>query len=554
MASKIDKENIIKLGECLKAIVICYAPLNEEEIIAKMKEYFKSVYNMYKDQWIASILKGMCDARQLICKDGYYSIIEIEDMDELQDKIFNIKEEKKFKNGKELFRYHDLSKLDGIEEFDMLKQYVLLLEVKNNKEEEVMFTLATMSYMMVDNDIVYEYLKKNVKKKVDYDVLNTLMFKYGSIIPRPFLKGYNLQEYMEQSELVQKADDFFSDKYEIKHYPKKTDYKTFTYEDCIKLAKQLNRSELFKIIDSDRVLELTINGNKVYVSVLGFYNKDIGIIIYKNWKEMLYTYSFLLGRQEEFPDLALRPCNIEVNLREPAGFLTEDVLDELNQHKYPECPSFVRLEANAVPRLINEEEIQLVGGVLSDLVKLPQLCNLSDIKNNLGEKKNDMPNVNQVYVGDDEVAFGYFNDPAFGDFLLNFKPEHLNKNLFNQLKKFPKHSINIGVYIMNACENGKLPYCIFVKDNDTGLMIDMFLRHKEEMGNVVNDVLNIFKEHKIYPRDIGVNNEYTYEIFGELGDLLDEYLIDDENREMDDIYMELYAMNEKGDGEETYFS
>lgn len=529
-------ENLIdkQLIEEILAVITVYGPLNEKEIIEYVDDYFSHSFSKEDKKNMELYLESLLAVNRIHMVGKKYSSLTpaaVKDANkELKDVIMTVGDiEKKYKK-EELIKYANVDKLDGIKEFDDLKKYYDSLTFKDTKDkDEIFLALCFGIYSCFDvNDVV------DALDDITTDLNRTKLIKYltdySAILPRPFLHGFtykdinNIEKEMEknynnklQEELENSDfDEFFSTKHKIKTNITKKKYGSFSYEDCIELTKKVSKSQVFKLIDSDKVLELSINGKPVYTEILGYYGKDKAILIFKSREDMINTHTMMAcSETDDYPDMALHVNCIEVS-DGGTDFLNDEMIEELKEKNLPLEPNFSVLNGYKGMRLPNQDELNLIGAVLSDIVKLFQIANLSDIKMNLDDN-NDKFDVHQVYVGDDEVLFGHYNDIEFGDTILDFYLENIKKKLVNKLDNYEDHDILIGTYILDAYlqDINEHPHVVFLMDKNTETMIDHFFKTSKDIKSIKNDVLKSLDKNKIKPNCIYVNNDYCYDIFDE---------------------------------------
>lgn len=547
MPKSTNKEKLLeKVNEIVDAItglLVVYGPTELEMIEEDLKHYFKDLYKMYKSE-IEQILYALVSIQQIQKEDDMYSVIPFNIID-ATDKAFEDCDDdvyigdKEF-TGKEILDFGSSKNMIQGKIFKELKKFIEE-EIKDEKKiRDIENTLVHLPYLAVNSEEALMIVKDKAKKKIDEDKFLNLYFDYSNNVPRYFYGGYSFKEHNDLIlDELEKSGKIKKDNL-IKTYPDKKDYPKFTYKDLIELGNKIKKCEIYKIIDSDRVLELTINSKKVYVSILGFYGKDIGIIIYPSLQDLEYTYHFLLADPENYPDSVFRLNCIEVCVEDPGGFASDKVLGELKKNHYPEVPSFIRVKSNYENRLVNDEEIQIVGGVLSDLLTYIKNTDLSDIKIHLGEKEEIDYDINQLYITDNEVIYGGYNHFRLGQACLNFLPKPIDKVKVNRLKKFNKVDISIALYVYpTIINNNELPYMLILRNEETGMIVDIALKGINEMPNILNDVLDLMYKHEICPKTIGVNNDYAYDVFIEFMDYFKEYGLTD-NEELNTIYNEFF--------------
>lgn len=551
------------------AVITVYGPLNKQEIIDYLYKYFSHKLSIEDKENMDLYLESLVAVNRLfILEDGSYSSLAESTIElvseEMEDIIIGLNKQEKSYDKDELIKYANVNKLNGIKEFDELKSYYDALSFKNEESKDELFlALCFGIYSCFDINGVIKELKK-VTNNLNKKELEKHLAAYSSIVPRPFLNGFtyldvnsmedtlkeNVEKYYE--EICEDFDVFFSDKYKIKEKINKKNYGEFSYEDCMKLANIVNNSEIFKLIDSDKVLEFFINGKPVYVSILGYYGKDKAIIIYRSRQEMINTFGLMIDEyKEDYPDISGHVSCIEVSCNN-TDFLSDDLIKELESSNIGLMPNFVSIQTTKGLRLINKDETNLVGAVLSDIIKLFQISNLSDIKLNLGET-DDIYKINQVYVLDDEVLYGKYNDIEIGDVILPFKLNKVDKKLVRRVCEYEEDEVLIGTYISNCYveETHEYPHMIIVANKKTGFIYKCFMKPIKDMANIKNEVLELFDMLNINPQSIYVNNDYCFEIFDEF----DEYFILDYDEEclLNDIYKEFLKGIESKSLEDSIF-
>ena len=528
-------ENLIdkQLIEEILAVITVYGPLNEKEIIEYAKKYFSHAFTKEDEENMEVYLESLIAVNRIYKVGKKYSSLTSDAIktanEEMKDIILAIGDTEKKYQKDELIKYANVDKLNGIKEFDDLKKYYDSLSFKDKKDKDELFLgLCFGTYSCFDVNGVIDELNK-VTNNLNKDKLIEHLTGYSGILPRPFLHGYtykdinsmedelkeNLSNKLEEELSNSDINEFFTTKHKVKSVDKKK-YGKFTYEECIELTKKVNKSQIFKLIDSDKVLELLINGKPVYIEILGYYGKDKAILIFKSREDMINTHSMMAsGDTDEYPDMALHVHCIEVS-ESGTDFLDYEMIDELKEKNLPLEPNFSVLDGYKGMHLPSQDELNLIGAVLSDIVKLFQIANLSDIKMNLGEE-NDRFDIHQVYVGDNEVRYGNYNDIEFGDTILDFYLDNIRKKNVDKLVDYEESEILIGTYILDAYlqDINEHPHIIILMDKKKDVVIDYFFRSSKDIKGIKNDVLKVFDKHKIKPSCIYVNNDYCYEIFDE---------------------------------------
>jgi len=544
-----DEEIIIKHIDEFKTAIIglltVYGPSTIDTIYSDLNNYFPLLLKTYGDH-LNEMLDLLCQSQLVEKSKKEYSAIPFNFVKQI-NKV--MKQRDILPVGDKDFTARDITahgcngNMIDCEEFAPLKEHLQKTITDKKQLESILNELVLLPYLFIESQQAFMIVNSIAKGKIAGDLFFELYDNYFETIPRFFFGGYSFVEYQE--ELRKLYPDLYSQNEDklIKTYPSKQDYPVFTYSDLIDLGNKIKETQIYKLIDSDRILELTINGKKVYVQILGFYRKDTGIIIYTSKKELLYTYHFAISDPNKYPDMPYRVSMIEVCLNDPGGFANQEVLDDMKKHNYPEYPSYIRVKANHSNHLANDEEIQLVGGVLSDLLTYIKTNNLSDISLHLGQKKKDDFNIDQVYITPQETVYGGYNEIELGDPFLNYEINPIDTSKIKEVKKHLKKDISVGCYVYPAImEDDELAYMIIVRDDKTDTILGILVKRLSEMSNIINDLLDLLNEKKVCPKGFFVNNEYTFEMFIDLIDYFKGFGFVEDNQ-LDDIYRQTKNFN-----------
>lgn len=548
-----DLKVIKKLNDVVFSILYAYGPLNEKEIDLKIRYYFKDLVDSFGDYSTDKILNFLVDTKQIVKKGKLYTVIPFNIVEITNKEMqFPIEPpEKVFNNGEELLNITCLSNKENIKEVRELKNYLKSLNIKINKKELIDDILTSILFTDYTN-----YLKEalsELPEDTDFNFINEKKEAICKMLPRFFLKGNSFEEFQAFIVSESTVHQINSSKnMKIKEYPLKKDYPNFTYEDCIELTKRFDITKLCNMVDSDRVLELTINGKKRYVSVLGFHKKDYGLIIYPTYDEFKQMYPFILGEHvQDYPDIAYHYNVIEVCMVDPKNMATDNVRKQMKKMGYPLFPSFIRIETNHDIRLANQEEINIIGGVLSDLLKMMSNTDFSEICLHLGDKNEKYDDINQVYVTDEETLFGSYFDPELGRTYINFELDQLNKKKVKELLTLKnKKDLFIGLFITPFTIDCYMPYLLVIEDAENGFVYGMEVFEEDRNKDIVNYLVRKLIELGICPKSLGFNNEYCAEVFLQLEMYFDDYYVVEEC-DVNNVYKRLLEM---GDDEISLFS
>lgn len=507
------KEQVLKMCEAIEALTIVYGPLYYEDYDYLLDKYFHTVYNRVGYECLQDILDTLVEMQRInFCKNRY-SMMRNEDLKILEKEFRKEYGDlceisfKEFKSGNEILKYRELCSAKNVKGTEKLHEFFNNLEFYDGVNvEDTKYEFFVIPQLMADVDEYAKLLSKKCKN-LDFDKLHELYDEIAGVLPRGFLHGYS---FIEMNEMIRK--ELENATYITEEIPKHKKSMSYSYVECLSLLNELEKTELYKLVDSDRVLELSINGQEIYVQILGYYGKDKAIIIYKDLREMEYSISLMKANIEEVPDVSYRLSQIEC-LYNPEGFVSEEVAMQLEKSNLPPRPAFVRLDYCKKPRLVNVKEINLIGSVLYDLLCMIKMVDKQTITRYLGEDKYAIDNtINQVYVYEDKVLFGEYDDDEVGIIYDRTKVTKFDSKLINKLKKCSNnHAVMIGVYIypMNVSQ---YPWYYQIYDVDDDRIIEMEALEPSKNKDIGNIILKSLIKHNINPKNIIFNNEITYDL------------------------------------------
>lgn len=542
------KDHAIKICEAIEALTIVFEPLYYEDFEYLLDKYFHTSYATLHENDLFGILSLLVELKRIYCEKDKYFITNKKDMKLLQkeaEKRFGDLLEipfKEFKNGSEILKYQKLCNHKNVKGTEKLHKFFDKLQFNEGVNvEDAKYEFFVIPQLMADID---EYAKILAKKCKPFD-MNELREAYDEAVgklPRGFLRGYSFEELNDLIKEELENATYITEP--IPDHKKNTNY---SYVECLALLTELEKTELYKLVDSDRVIELSINGEEVYVQILGYYGKDKAVIIYKDRKEMLYSLSLMKSDIETIPDAMYRISNLEC-LYEPSGFVNEEMADKLAQRNLPPLPAFVKLSYAKKQRIANAKEINLIGAVLNDLLNMMKMVDKQTISKHLGEEEYAIDDtVNQVYVYSDRVVFGEYEDDEIGIAYDKSIQNKVDNQLITKLKKCNKSKdLAIGVYIM-PLENDDYPMLYMIFDVNDEKIISMEAVGPNDRKSIVNKVLKDLIKNDINPISIGFNNDITFDMFSEL--LLDiEKIGIDDAHVLNDIYEEMMFKNSEKSG------
>ena len=543
------KEQALKICEAIEALTIVYEPLYYEDYDYLLDKYFRTAYSKVGQENLGVLLDTLVEAQRLYCNSKRYSVSSQKAL-----KIFEKETKarfgslldfpfKEFKSGNEVLKYRKLCDAKNVKGTEKLHEFFNNLEFNDDVDiEETKYEFFVIPQLMADVDEYANVLSKKCKN-LNKEKLFELYDEIVGILPRGFLRGYS---FAEMNELIR--NEIEKATYITKEEPKHKKNMSYSYVECLSLLTELEKTELYKLVDSDRVIELSINSEEVYVQILGYYGKDKAIIIYKDRMEMEYSLSLMKADIDSVPDISCRVSQIEC-LYNPEGFVSEEMEDLLQKRNLPPCPALVKLGYCRKPRLVNAKETNLIGAVLYELLCMMKMVDKKTITKNLGEGEYAVENtINQVYVYKDKVLFGEYEDDDIGFVYDKTKMAKLDNKLINKVKKCnTNHSIVIGTYIC-PMDTKEYPWYYQIFDEDDSKFIEMEALEISKNKDLGNIILRSLIKNNINPNNITFNNEITYDLLNEFAFYFDNVDVDDKcflNNIYDDF---IYGKNDDLDG------
>ncbi len=528
-------EKYNKLFDIVMALITVYGPLSRREVERHIQEYFPEDFKNYTKKEIGMVLRTL-DEEGTIGKSskGYSLYDEIED--EQMASFFPSGlmlpdlEEKKF-TPEELLSYADVLELKGKDYYDDFREYFYALPFKKgvdiDAEFRIALTLATGAY---DDDFIYEDLRDKMAGDFDRRDFREHIFNYTLNLPRGVYKGHSLKEVAELIK-VNMPDDPEGDDNKIPMPEKPLHFGHYTYEDCIELGNKVKDTDIFEKVNSDNVLELCINGEAVYVQLLGYYGGDRNVIVYGSREEAKKTYPYMSDPNGDYPDIMFRADFLEAVLDAGEKFLTSKIADTLKERSLPELPLFVHFKDGGA-YLADEEELDLFGAVLESLLHIYEFAK-DDLEDYYAEQEE---LIFQLYLSEEGLDLGDYYDPEFAEPVIPFKvlpierPEETGS-------EYERKDIFLGIYLSPYTINGVRPYITIIYDGDDDQILRIITHPAEEMSNICTDIADLLKERKITPNLLYVNSPFSFQA---LMPLMDHYYLSFEYDE-EGIVNELYS-------------
>lgn len=545
-----------QVGDLVDALlVICklYGPVTAK----KAKEILSLYYPAIDEKWdvndIEASLKGLAKSGTLYKYNTKYSTIPfdvLKEIDEINPTYKKFKKEnfKHFNNVSELKRAAS-SYCTYNPKVNELEEYLKTLSNDSKTIKQIIKTIIKSCDVSINSTNIEKGLD-DVFPSIDISKTTKLIKGIYDYAPRPYLNGYSIHEFY--ADLIKKdeiSDDVSLKEDPILKYPMKRKYGSFSYEQVLSLGRKLMDSNIFNIIDSERIIELTINSQKVYVSVLGKRGGDKGLFIFNNQKEFINSYAFLHEDPVYNPDLVHRLSLIQAYLDEIDNNIK---ISFQGKGVIASAPFFVRIEANTSPRLLNDEEINLVGAVLDELIKLIDFVSYDELVSKLGQYlDSESFLIDEVYVTYNEVLFGRYCLNEIGMHIPNFEVNDFNTELLNNYLNLPKMAeVQIGLYTMPfICDEqtSSMPYILILLDSKNDLILDVKIFEVKDADKMKDYILDILTNLGQSIQKLEVNNLYAFDVFSEFMFYVDNYdLVNDVNK-INSIYKELMNIDKGSD-------
>lgn len=521
------------MSKIIMGLVNVYSPIQIDDLVAMIQDYFEDDYKKFITADIYGIINGLSDADMFyITKHREASLFSDEELEYLlsmpEIKALNYSNiMKDFENPEEILNYANVFEMKNNKALDELKDYIYSLDFKDKDDKEDAFHEAVVViYKMYDENEFFKELNKRLNKKIDKEKLSELMYSFGADLPRGFLHGYTFKEVGEKIENLDEFSMFDKDKLDAPRNAKQ--FSVYSYEQCLYYADKLKETDIFDRFCSDNVIELYINGQPIFIQLLGYYNGDKNVIIYGNKQQFDYNYHFVIAEQEDYPDIMNRIEYSEVVLDTPQGFLTPEIELELVDKKLPDIPLIIDFDPVKGPVL--SKNINLVGAVLESLLEIHK-----QLGDDMFERceEGELYKIIQFYLHDNGVTIGEYSYLEKGDPVLPFK---LNKpDSKNRKRNKNKKEIGFGLYSVSVTSEEDRTYLTLVYEYNNGIILAPIIKAETQMSDIVEEVIGILDDYDIEPTSFSFNNDFALETFDSLYDYY--------NLEYDPVF-ENYHMNE----------
>ena len=507
------------LSDIIMALTVVYGPIEVDRLIEKAKEYFPEECENKEDA-MGYLIDLMSDQEVLFVSDqdelSIYTDEELKIIASIDSiSVFaDSKLEKHFDDPKELLKYGDVFSIKD-EKYERLKNFLSRLKYKRGSNlNEAYNDALIVIYKLYDEEEYFKQLSKRTSSSYDKTYLSELMSDIGSYVPRGFLHGYSFAEIGERIASPEMFNLLQNERIEMPKNGKK--YGSYTYEDCLELARRLKETNMFDVFCSDNPIELSINNKEVFVHLLGYYNGDRNLIIYGDRKNMEYNYHFITSEDTAYPDITSRVNYSEVVIDEPGGFMTPDVKKQLKKKGYDSSPLIIDLEPTCGPHLPRKKELDLIGACMDCLLQIYEY---------MGEKiggfceAQDMYHIIQLYLHEDGLSIGEYTYLELGEPVIPFKVDPIRMDLAIQAKR--KGDISIGLYSIPVISEKEPSYVTYVFNETGGLMVGFDVASQEDMPKIKDRIISILESNDLRPRKLTFNNEFALQVLDELFDFYD---------------------------------
>ena len=521
---------IIKTVEAIMSLVTVYGPIYQGQIIDWIESYFPELYEELEYEDIIECIEILEDQGELTSLlDGRLTFFTQEDVDDFEKIthhfIENIEVEPKVFDREQLLEYNGVSEI-SLPSVIALKEYLETLTYKKDRTAEDIYHLIIASiFMMADIDQVIKIVQKDIKTKINKKHLNELIQDVEGEIPRGFLKGYSFKEWGAlQKELETESLDNELTEIEEGYL----EFGEYSYQEVQALARKVKKTNIFENIDSDTPIELLVNGEKVYIQVLGFYNGDRNIIVYGDWEDFLYNYQFVSTTEGVYPDISFRLTYSEIVLDKSEGFATPEVQYQLKKNKYAKMPLLISIDPIESVSLPDQDMLNKMGAVLEQLLIIDREMEQEELFD-LCQCMNPYEVV-QFHLYKEYMSTGSFVNLCIEDSVIPFVVKSV---ITIPVEASQERSISIGLYVFIADE--KQQYVTLICDNETGMVIAPITLDEEGMEGLLDDIVEVLEKNNILPSEIYTNNGFAATI---LEPLYEHYDLDVSiNGEItDDVY------------------
>lgn len=292
------------------------------------------------------------------------------------------------------------------------------------------------------------------------------------------------------------------------------------YKELIGLIKKYKKTKIWQKIDGDDIFRIKGYKKPVYVSILGKNKECTDLNIFYGKEELYIQYDMIYGEYVGFPDNCHRLTCYKFIIDDTKGILDKEEGQRLSKNNLNRNILATRYQANKKPRLVTEEEAELLINIMKDLLKIIDYINETNFsfpeKLNIAEKY-------AFEVKDDKVTYKVEKFPIEREIKVKSKKldeEKISKiNFYKQKGTFGVGLFNGPFYIEEEAEFCKM---MIVSDLETGEIIDMKVFSSKEEKDLASYLMDAFIKVKRYPQNIAIPSTKDFLL---IQDLLVEFKI-----------------------------
>jgi len=293
------------------------------------------------------------------------------------------------------------------------------------------------------------------------------------------------------------------------------------YQELIEILREYKKTKIWNDISGEDIFKISGYKKPMYVSILGQEGECTDLNIFYGKEELFTEYDMVYGEYANYPDKRHRLSCFKLVIDDTDLLLLPENKKILKENHIKTDVCALRFESGKNPRLVTEEEAEMLIKVMKDLLKI-----INYIKDT-NFKFSEQLNIAEKYafsVKDEEVTYKKEKFPLGHDIKVKTSPlneENINKLLlFKQRGTFCLGLFEGPLYVEEAQEYCKM---MILCDLDTGMILDMKVLRRKEEENIANYLLEAFLKIKRYPKNIVVASTKTLLL---IEDVISELKID----------------------------
>lgn len=313
------------------------------------------------------------------------------------------------------------------------------------------------------------------------------------------------------------------------------------YKELIELLREYKKTKIWKSIDGDDIFKISGHKKPMYISILGKQGECTDLNIYRGKEELFIEYDMIYGEYVNYPDKFYRLTCFKLIIDDAKQALSPESIKKLKENHIKNDVCAMRFESGKKPRLVTEEEAEMLIKVMKDLLIIIDYMKKTDFK---FDEEFNLAQKYAFLVKDNEVTYKKEQFPLGHEIKVKALPineEILNKLLlFNQKGTFGLALFDGPFYIEEKSEYCKL---LILSDLETGNILDIKAISRKEEQNVCNFLLESFFKIKKYPKNISVCSTKTLLLIKQvLSELKINYNVNIEMDILFEQYNEIFNM------------